>query len=234
MCTDAQRAHFFAACLPTRCRCLLTGQEPDTLSRESAIWLWTQGKRPYFPGVTGFTANTTPLPPCCHCLLCPQEPDWRSRESAILALGAVSHGCAGGLQPHLAAMVAMLLPALGDGRPMVRIIACWTLGRYSHWMFQGGPLKGRGVGVGLKVSASGRGGDGRLGAGKLWSLVVRVKRWSLVVSNPWEGAVEAGRRPQRKMPRGARQAQCHCTAPSFLPSQAWRSAAPRPGRCWTR
>ncbi|GLC37773.1 hypothetical protein PLESTB_001475300 [Pleodorina starrii] len=66
-----------------------------------------------------------------------QDSNWRSRESAILALGAVSHGCHAGLQPFLEGMIHMLLPALADARPMVRIITCWTLGRYSHWLFQG-------------------------------------------------------------------------------------------------
>ncbi|GLI64504.1 hypothetical protein VaNZ11_007770 [Volvox africanus] len=66
-----------------------------------------------------------------------QDSNWRSRESAILALGAVAHGCHAGLQPFLEGMVHMLLPALRDARPMVRVITCWTLGRYSHWLFQG-------------------------------------------------------------------------------------------------
>ncbi|KXZ52849.1 hypothetical protein GPECTOR_8g231 [Gonium pectorale] len=66
-----------------------------------------------------------------------QEANWSARESAILALGAVSHGCHAGLQPYLEGMVGMLLPALRDSRPMVRIIACWTLARYSHWLFSG-------------------------------------------------------------------------------------------------
>lgn len=70
-------------------------------------------------------------------VLASQDSNWRSRESAILALGAVSHGCHAGLQPFLEGMIQMLLPALQDPRPMVRIITCWTLGRYSHWLFQG-------------------------------------------------------------------------------------------------
>lgn len=39
-----------------------------------------------------------------------QEVEWRVRESAILALGAISEGCANGLLPHLEDMVTMLLP----------------------------------------------------------------------------------------------------------------------------
>ena len=34
-----------------------------------------------------------------------QEEDWRARESAILALGAISEGCANGLLSHLTEMV---------------------------------------------------------------------------------------------------------------------------------
>ncbi|KAL6765647.1 ARM repeat-containing protein [Haematococcus lacustris] len=63
--------------------------------------------------------------------------DWRARESAILALGAVAQGCHQGLRPHLPGMVTMLLPKLGDPRPMVRIITCWALSRYSAWMLAG-------------------------------------------------------------------------------------------------
>lgn len=64
-----------------------------------------------------------------------QETDWRARESAILSLGAIAEGCQQGLQPYLEGMVAMLQPKLTDTRPMVRIISCWTLARYSHWLF---------------------------------------------------------------------------------------------------
>jgi transportin-1 len=38
-----------------------------------------------------------------------------------------------GLLPHLQALIAMLLPCLADPEPMVRVIACWSLSRYSHW-----------------------------------------------------------------------------------------------------
>ena len=60
------------------------------------------------------------------------ETDWRAREGAILALGAVSDGCAGGLAQHLAGIVAAVLPGLRDDRPMVRTISCWALIRYSR------------------------------------------------------------------------------------------------------
>ena len=67
---------------------------------------------------------------------CVQEEDWRARESAILALGAISEGCAQGLLPYLADMVGMLLPKLRDPRPLVRSITCWALSRYSRWIVQ--------------------------------------------------------------------------------------------------
>jgi transportin-1 len=66
-----------------------------------------------------------------------QDPDWRARESAILALGAVSEGCHQGLLPYLGSMVALLLPTMADPRPMVRIISCWALSRYSSWLLSG-------------------------------------------------------------------------------------------------
>ncbi len=67
-----------------------------------------------------------------------QEEDWRARESAILALGAISEGCAAGLLGHLGEMVGVLLPKLLDGRPLVRSISCWALSRYAHWIVQAG------------------------------------------------------------------------------------------------
>ncbi|GAB4816534.1 hypothetical protein N2152v2_003580 [Parachlorella kessleri] len=65
-----------------------------------------------------------------------QGSDWRARESAILALGAVSEGCATGLTPFLPDMVALLLPTLQDPRPLVRCISCWALGRYAKWILE--------------------------------------------------------------------------------------------------
>jgi len=65
-----------------------------------------------------------------------REDDWRARESAILALGAISEGCAAGLLTHLAEMVSVLLPKLADARPLVRSITCWSLSRYARWLVQ--------------------------------------------------------------------------------------------------
>lgn len=60
--------------------------------------------------------------------------DWRYRESAILAIGAVAEGCKNGLMQYLAQLVSFLLPMLKDPRPMVRVISCWALGRYSRYV----------------------------------------------------------------------------------------------------
>ena len=75
-----------------------------------------------------------------------QEEDWRARESAILALGAISEGCANGLLSHLSEMVSVLLPKLLDSRPLVRSITCWALSRYSHWIVQAGAEQPNGPG----------------------------------------------------------------------------------------
>ena len=67
-----------------------------------------------------------------------QEQDWKARESGILALGAISEGCASGLLHYLAEMVSALLPLLADTRPLVRSITCWALSRYSRWIVDSG------------------------------------------------------------------------------------------------
>lgn len=59
--------------------------------------------------------------------------DWKERESGILALGAIAEGCIGGVQPHLPTLIPLLVNTLGDPKPLVRSIACWTLSRYSSW-----------------------------------------------------------------------------------------------------
>lgn len=59
--------------------------------------------------------------------------DWLQRESGILALGAIAEGCIKGIQPHLPTLVPFLVGKLSDPKPLVRSIACWTLGRYSSW-----------------------------------------------------------------------------------------------------
>lgn len=59
-------------------------------------------------------------PHSCSDHVAPSQPT--CDRAAILALGAVSQGCATGLAPFLPEMVAMLLPVLKDPRPMVRCI----------------------------------------------------------------------------------------------------------------
>lgn len=59
--------------------------------------------------------------------------DWLQRESGVLALGAIAEGCIAGIQPHLPTLIPFLVNSLSDTKPLVRSIACWTLGRYSSW-----------------------------------------------------------------------------------------------------
>ncbi|KAG8926580.1 hypothetical protein FRC01_008665 [Tulasnella sp. 417] len=59
--------------------------------------------------------------------------DWLQKESAILALGAMAEGCIDAIEPHLPMIVPFLIETLNDQKPLVRSIACWTLGRYAHW-----------------------------------------------------------------------------------------------------
>ncbi|GAA6005721.1 hypothetical protein JCM10207_005309 [Rhodosporidiobolus poonsookiae] len=59
--------------------------------------------------------------------------DWLDRESAVLALGAIAEGCITGIEPHLPILMNFLINSLNDSKPLVRSIACWTIGRYSSW-----------------------------------------------------------------------------------------------------
>ncbi len=58
---------------------------------------------------------------------------WPYREAAVLALGAVAEGCMSAVTPHLPRLVPYLIGLLYDSEPLVQVIACWTLGRYSSW-----------------------------------------------------------------------------------------------------
>ncbi|KZT69634.1 ARM repeat-containing protein [Daedalea quercina L-15889] len=62
--------------------------------------------------------------------------DWLQRESGILALGAMAEGCIDAVEPHLPTLVPYLISMLNDPKPLVRSIACWTLGRYASWCTQ--------------------------------------------------------------------------------------------------
>ncbi|KZT41877.1 ARM repeat-containing protein [Sistotremastrum suecicum HHB10207 ss-3] len=62
--------------------------------------------------------------------------DWLQRECGILALGAMAEGCIEAVEPHLPTLVPYLISMLNDGKPLVRSITCWTLGRYASWCTQ--------------------------------------------------------------------------------------------------
>ncbi|GAA5956019.1 hypothetical protein JCM8115_004388 [Rhodotorula mucilaginosa] len=61
------------------------------------------------------------------------SPDWLDRESGVLALGAIAEGCITGIEQHLPVLMGFLINSLNDPKPLVRSIACWTIGRYSSW-----------------------------------------------------------------------------------------------------
>lgn len=59
--------------------------------------------------------------------------EWPNREAAVLAIGAISEGCIGAVEPHLPDIIPYLISLLDDKNPVVRKITCWSLGRYSGW-----------------------------------------------------------------------------------------------------
>lgn len=67
-----------------------------------------------------------------------QSTDWLVKESAILAAGAVAEGC---METILHAGIAMPLVQMlievikNDPQPLVRSISCWTLSRFSVFLF---------------------------------------------------------------------------------------------------
>ncbi|KAJ9186404.1 hypothetical protein P3X46_001980 [Hevea brasiliensis] len=70
-------------------------------------------------------------------LLTSDDETWKEREAAVLALGAIAEGCIEGLYPHLAEIVAYLIPVLDDKFPLLRSITCWTLSRFCKFIVQG-------------------------------------------------------------------------------------------------
>ena len=62
-----------------------------------------------------------------------QHHDWPYREAAVLAIGAVADGCMDTVMPHLPELVPYLISLLNDDEATVRVITCWSLGRYSAW-----------------------------------------------------------------------------------------------------
>ncbi|KAK2821856.1 hypothetical protein FQN49_007606, partial [Arthroderma sp. PD_2] len=62
-----------------------------------------------------------------------KNPKWANREASVLALGAIADGCMQTVQPHLPELIPYLISLLTDPEPIVRMITCWCLGRYSGW-----------------------------------------------------------------------------------------------------
>ncbi|KAM5501142.1 hypothetical protein McanMca71_005255 [Microsporum canis] len=62
-----------------------------------------------------------------------KNPSWAHREASVLALGAIADGCMLTVQPHLPELIPYLVSLLTDPEPIVRMITCWCLGRYSGW-----------------------------------------------------------------------------------------------------
>ena len=62
--------------------------------------------------------------------------EWPNREAAVLAIGAVADGCMEFVTPHLPELIPFLITLLQDPEPVVRVITCWALGRYSRWAAQ--------------------------------------------------------------------------------------------------
>ena len=55
--------------------------------------------------------------------------NWKARESAVLAIGAVSHGCAIALREQIPEIVHSLSALMQDSEPLVQSISCWAFGR---------------------------------------------------------------------------------------------------------
>lgn len=62
--------------------------------------------------------------------------DWPYREAAVLTIGAVADGCMSAVIPHLPELIPYLISLLSDEIAIVRVITCWSLGRYSAWASQ--------------------------------------------------------------------------------------------------
>ncbi|KRT85729.1 Armadillo repeat containing protein [Oryctes borbonicus] len=56
------------------------------------------------------------------------------KESGILALGAIAEGCTNGLKPHLPDLINYLMKCMSDRNSLIRVITCWTLSRYMHFI----------------------------------------------------------------------------------------------------
>ncbi|KAJ3028884.1 UNVERIFIED_CONTAM: Transportin-1 [Siphonaria sp. JEL0065] len=65
------------------------------------------------------------------------SPDWRLREAGVFGLGAIAHGCAARIEPHLKSLVKYLILSLDDSMSLVRSVSCWTLGMFARWIVYG-------------------------------------------------------------------------------------------------
>lgn len=63
-----------------------------------------------------------------------ESQNWIQCESGILALGAISNGCAQGLRIHLPNLVEYLIRLCNSAKLAVSVISCWTLSRFSSWI----------------------------------------------------------------------------------------------------
>lgn len=63
------------------------------------------------------------------------SPDWEVKESAVLTLGAISRGSLSALFPFLPKVVDYLVVLSGDSKPLLRIISCWCISRFTHFLF---------------------------------------------------------------------------------------------------
>uniref|UniRef100_A0A6B2L664 TOG domain-containing protein n=1 Tax=Arcella intermedia TaxID=1963864 RepID=A0A6B2L664_9EUKA len=59
--------------------------------------------------------------------------EWVVREGAVLALGSVASSLQSCCPDFIAGFFPVLLKLLGDEHHLIRVITCWTLGRYSYW-----------------------------------------------------------------------------------------------------
>lgn len=62
--------------------------------------------------------------------LCFQAADVFVKESGMLALGALSNGCAAAMMPFIPQLFPFFISNLQDTLPEMRSITCWVLGRY--------------------------------------------------------------------------------------------------------
>ncbi|AFZ81078.1 importin beta/transportin, putative [Theileria equi strain WA] len=63
------------------------------------------------------------------------SPDWEIKESAVLTLGAISRGSLNSLSPFLPKVIEYLVVLSSDSKPLLRIISCWCISRFTHFLF---------------------------------------------------------------------------------------------------